>query len=151
LEYLGHIISSKGVATDPHKTQAMVDWPIPTNVTELREFLGLTGYYRKFVKHYGALAKPLTKLLQKKQFQWDEEAQKAFDHLKKAMSSTPILALPNFEQQFTVETDASDIGLGAVLMLNDRPIAYLSKPLSAANRFLSIYEKEFLALIMVVE
>jgi hypothetical protein len=129
----------------------MVDWHVPATVTKLRGFLGLTGYYKKFVKHYGALAKPLTRFLQKKQFQWDEETQRAFDQLKEAMSSTLVLALPNFEKQFTMETNASDAGLGAVLVQDDRLIAYLRKPLSAAKIFLSIYEKEFLALIIVVE
>jgi hypothetical protein len=124
---------------------------VPTNVTELRGFLGLIGYYRKFVQYYGILTKLLTTLLQKKQFQWSADAQAAFDQLKVAMSSTPVLALPDFSKQFVVETDASDIGLGAVLMQDDKPIAFLSKSLSANNKFLSIYEKEFLALIMAVE
>jgi hypothetical protein len=150
LEYLGHIISGAGVATNPKKTQAMVQWPTPTNVIELKGFLGLTGYYRNFVKNYGMLAKPLTNLL-KKQFNWDASAQVAFDKLKSAMTSTPVLALPNFSQEFIVEIDASDVELGVVLMQNEKPIAFLSKPLSLSNKFLSIYGKEFLPLIMAVE
>lgn len=126
-------------------------WPTPTTVTELRGFLGLTGYYRRFVRRYGMLAKPLTNLLKKKQFQWSKEAESAFCKLKKAMTTTPVLALPDFSQPFVVETDACDSGIGAVLMQGDRPIAYLSKALSEAHKTLSIYEKEFLALIMAVE
>lgn len=151
LEYLDHIISAAGVSTDQSKIAAMVNWLIPTCVTELRAFLGLTGYYRRFVRNYGLLAKPLTQILKKKMFQWSNTAQQAFDALKLAMSTTPVLALPDFTKPFTVETDACDDGIGAVLLQNAQPIAFLSKALGQTHKAMSIYEKEFLALIMAVE
>jgi len=129
----------------------MLHWPVPTNVTELRGFLGLTGYYRRFVKNYGIIAMPLTQLLAKKQFVWSDAAQTAFLSLKQAMTTTPILGLSDFTAPFVVETDACDSGIGVVLLQHNQPIAFLSKALGSSHCHLSIYEKEFLALIMAVE
>jgi hypothetical protein len=148
---LGHIISDQGVATDPEKTSAMEQCPVPSTTTELRVFLGLTGYYRKFVQKYSIITKPLTQLLTKKGFHWSDEATTTFNQLKKAMVSTPVLALPDFNLPFTVETDACDTGVGAVLMQRGHPIAYMSKALGLLNRKLSVYEKEFLAVTMAVD
>ena len=103
------------------------------------------------MKNYGLIAKPLTQLLQKNQFVWTSAAQQAFDQLKLAMSTTPVLALPNFHETFEVKIDASDVGIGAVLMQKGQPIAFLSKALGVTHKHLTIYEKEFLALIMAVE
>jgi len=151
LEYLGHIISDVRVATNPTKVHSMMNWPVPTSATELRGFLGLTGYYRRFVQNYGLLAKPLTQLLKRKQFIWSVTAQQAFDALKHAMATTPVLGLPDFNSPFIVETDACEDGIGAVLIQHDQPLAFLSKALGPTHRHLSIYEKEFLALRMAVE
>lgn len=94
----------------------MVDWPITKTLKDVRGFLGLTGYYRKYVKNYGAICRPLTGLLNKEAFKWNPEAEIDFEALKIAMTTTPVLALPDYTQEFVVETDASHGGIGAVLM-----------------------------------
>ena len=134
VEYLGHIISEKGVAVDPFKIGAMQNWSTPRNIKLLHGFLGLTGYYRKFVKNYGKISAPLTSLLEKNVFQWLDRASAAFDKLKAAMTTTPVLTLPDFNRPFIIEADASGVGIGAILMQDGRPLAYTSKALSPSHQ-----------------
>jgi hypothetical protein len=114
--YLGHIISAGGVAMDSAKVQAIHDWPQPRSARAVRGFLGLAGYYRKFVHNFGAIAAPLTTLLKKEGFSWNDDADTAFLALKGAVTSAPVLALSDFTKPFIVECDASTYGFGAVLI-----------------------------------
>ncbi|RLN09170.1 hypothetical protein C2845_PM11G11140 [Panicum miliaceum] len=151
IEYCGHCISGQGVSTEPSKVAYVQNWPVPSTLKELRGFLGLTGYYRKFIRHYGMICRPLTALLKKgTSFQWTPAANEAFLLLKEALTAAPVLAIPDFEKTFVLETDASDLGLGAVLMQDGHP-TYLSKPLCPKYQALSTYEKECMATLMAVE
>ena len=116
------------------------------------QFWGLAGYYRKFIKNYGLISRPLTDLLKKhSQFWWTPQLQHCFDTLKQALVTAPVLSLSDFTKEFTIEIDASDKGIGVVLMQQGHPIAYLSKSLSKRSQTLSTYEKECLVVILVVD
>ena len=152
IHYLGHVLSGGGVHTDPAKVTIVQEWPQPANVHELRGFLDLAGFYRKFVRNFAVIAKPLTNLLKKHTlFVWTSEHQLAFDTLKQALCSAPVLGILDFSQVFAIETDACQTGVGAVLLQNGHPLAYVSKPLGAKNQGLSTYEKEYLAILIVVD
>ncbi|XP_010424225.1 PREDICTED: uncharacterized protein LOC104709283 [Camelina sativa] len=144
VEYLGHYIEGRGVSTDPSKIAAVADWPIPGSLKQLRGFLGLAGYYRRFIQNFGTIARPLTALTKKDAFVWSDEAQQAFNELKKALCEAPVLALPRFDKPFLVETDESSQGIGAVLMQEGHPLAYISRHLKGKQLLLSIYEKELM-------
>ncbi|KAL4125759.1 hypothetical protein QTP88_009999 [Uroleucon formosanum] len=137
--YLGHIISENGIQPDPEKIKSVLQFLIPTSVKEIKSFLGLSGYYRKFIKSYSLISKPMTNLLRKDvTFNWDTSCQEAFDKLKNILCSEPILQYPDFTKPFIVTTDASGKALGAILsqgeISQDLPIAYASRTLSKCEK-----------------
>jgi hypothetical protein len=139
--YLGHVISPNGVAMDSDKVAAVDSWPMPRTLRALRRFLGLTGYYRKFIANYGNIARPLTTLLKREAFRWSPEAETAFQCLKQALITAPVLQLSDFSKQFVIECDASGSGFGAVLHQGDGPIAFFSRPVAAHH------ERELIGLV----
>ena len=150
IAYLGHVISAQGVAMDPEKVKAVVEWPQPRSARAVRGFLGLAGYYRKFVHGFGTIAAPLTALLKKEGFLWSEAAAQAFTALKAALTSAPILALPDFNLPFIVECDASTYGFGAVLLQEQHPVAFFSRPVAPRHQSLAAYERELIGLVLAI-
>jgi hypothetical protein len=127
VSFLGHIITDGGIAVDPSKVQDVLNWNSPKNVPEMRTFLGLAGYYRRFIEGFSKIVKPLTFLLEKgKEFKWDDKCQACFEELKKKLTTAPVLIMPDIHKGFDVYCDASRQGLGCVLMQEGKVIAYSS-------------------------
>ena len=153
LKYLGHVISAAGIATDPEKITVIEKLTVPTTVTELRAFLGMVGYYRRFIPHYSDVAAPLHKLLRKHaKFEWNDECTASFNEFKRLLIQSPILQRPDFKRPFQIVCDASNIGIGAVLeQLDDNgiahTIAYWSKTMNSAQQHYHTSERELLAVV----
>ena len=137
VSFLGHIVSTEGIRVDPAKIEVVVNWKPPRSVTEVRSFLGLAGYYRRFVKGFSVIASPLTKLLEKGvKFEWTNKYQDNFEHLKEILVEAPLLMQSTPGKEYTLYSDASRIGLGCALMQDGKVVAYASKQLSHMNRII---------------
>ena len=152
VSFLGHVVSKNGIATDPEKIRQILEWPVPQNLKEVRGFLGLTGYYRRFAEGFAAVATPLHALTGKNvPFQWSNECQMAFDELKRRLTSAPILAMPQDDGMYILDTDASAEAIGGVLHQiqegKERVIAYQSRTLSAQEKNYCTTRQELLAII----
>jgi hypothetical protein len=150
VQYLGYIIDERGVHVDPTKIQVIRDWPAPTTLTELRSFLGLANFYRRFVLGFSHITWPLSQVTKggaKAKFFWSESQQKAFGELKHRLCSAPVLTLPDLQQPFEIETDASDYAIGAVLTQHGHPVAYHSETLSDTVRKYPTYDKEMYSIV----
>jgi len=156
VEYLGHICTPFGIKPGPKKIRAIEEYPVPKTVKDIRAFLGLAGYYRRHVRNFAELAKPLTNLTKKNvPFEWTNEHWNAFDELKKSLSTEPLLIYPDFTQPFIVACDASTKAIGAVLSQiregEERPVAYCSRQLNAAESKYSVTELELLAFLFATK
>ncbi len=142
---------------DPIKLKGIEDWPVPSSVRDVQKFIGFCNFYRKFIRHYAHLSMPLNALLKKTTaFKWTEDAQKAFDELKKRFLQSPILSTPDPLKPFEIQTDASNYATGAILLQRDsngvlHPCFYYSKPFSPAEKRYHTSEQEFLAIIRALQ
>ena len=152
VRFLGHIVSAEGIRTDPQKTETVLSWPIPRSLKELRSFLGLCSYYRKFIRNFSTLAKPLHRLTEKNvKFHWSIDCQNAFSKLKEALVEATVLAYPDPKGNFILDTDASGVGLGAILSQeqdgHERVIGYYSRSLTKSERHYCVTRRELLAVV----
>ncbi|GJT34839.1 putative reverse transcriptase domain-containing protein [Tanacetum coccineum] len=151
VQFLGHVIDRSGVHVDPAKIEAIKSWAAPTTPTEVRQFLGLAGYYRRFIEGFSLISKPLTKLTQKdKKYEWGKEEEEAFQTLKRKLCSAPILALPEGTKDFVVYCDASLKGYGAVLMQREKVIAYASRQLKVHEENYTTHDLELGAVVFAL-
>ncbi|KAK5772151.1 hypothetical protein PVK06_048424 [Gossypium arboreum] len=152
VSFLGHVVSASGIRVDPNKISAILNWKPPRNITEVRSFLGLAGYYRRFVKGFSAIATPMTKLLQKDvKFEWTEKCQKSFDQLKTYLTEAPILVQPESGKEFVIYSDASLLGLGCVLMQEGRVVAYASRQLKPHEKNYPTHDLELAAIVFALK
>ena len=156
VHYLGHVVSEEGVATDPEKIETVKNWPTPENVDHVRSFLCLVSYYRRFIKNFASVARPLHRLTEKNEvFEWSEECEQAFQQLKSRLVEAPILGYPAREGEYILDTDASGFGLGGVLSQvqdgKERVIAYVSKTLNRAERNYCVTRRELLAVVKFIK
>ena len=152
IQFLGHIISDEGIRVDPSKIQDIVNWKRPTTVTEIRSFLSLTGYYRRFVQDFSRIAGPLSRLTQKKlKFEWTDKVKKSFQELKKRLTTAPVLTLPDGKEGFTVYTDASKEGLGCVLMQHGTVVAYAARKLKPHEVNYPTHDQELAAVVFALK
>ncbi|GKB57667.1 putative reverse transcriptase domain-containing protein, partial [Tanacetum coccineum] len=151
VQFLGHVINNKGVHVDPAKVEAIRNWSAPTTPKEVRQFLGLAGYYRRFIEGFSLISKPLTKLTEKnKKYEWGTEEDEAFQTLKQKLCSAPILALPEGTENFVVYCDASHKGFGAVLMQREKVIAYASRQLKKHEENYTTHDLELGAVVFAL-
>ncbi|GJY01083.1 putative reverse transcriptase domain-containing protein [Tanacetum coccineum] len=151
VQFLGHVINNKGVHVDPAKVEAIRNWSAPTTPKEVRQFLGLAGYYRRFIEGFSLISKPLTKLTKKnKKYEWGTEEDEAFQTLKQKLCSAPILTLPEGTENFVVYCDVSHKGFGAVLMQREKVIAYASRQLKKHEENYTTHDLELGAVVFAL-
>jgi len=152
VKFLGHVITNEGVAVDPSKTEAVLQWEKPKSVTEIRSFLGLAGYYRRFIKGFSQVALPLTRLTRKGHaFIWTQECEDSFQTLKEKLTSAPVLIIPDPMGHFEVYSDASKRGLGCVLMQERRAVAYASRQLRPHEENYPTHDLELAAVVFALK
>jgi hypothetical protein len=148
IHYLGHIISKYGIAVDPENIEAIREWSVPKNVTKVRSFMGLVGYYKRFIEGFSKIAHPITSLQRKGvKFQWTLDCEKSFQHLKQLLTSAPILRIVDPNKDFIVCTNACKEGLGGVLSRNGLVICYESRKLKDHERHYATHDLEFASIV----
>jgi len=146
------VISAEGISVDPAKIATVVEWPRPTNITEVRSFLGMAGYYRRFVQDFSKIATPLTQLLRKDhKFEWTKDCEASFQELKQRLVTAPILVIPQGDDGYVIYSDASHQGLGCVLMRHGRVVAYASRQLKPHERNYPTHDLELAAAVFALK